>query len=455
MTVDMAKHFTMGGLLKYTAPAIAMMIFTSIYGVVDGLFVSQFAGKTAFAAVNLIMPFIMILGAVGFMIGTGGSAIVAQTRGRGDDALANRRFSLLIYAALVLGTLFAIGGFVCAEWVARALGASEDMVGYCVLYARISMLSLPFFILQFVFQAFFSTAGKPQIGLFVVVAAGLTNILLDIVFVGLAGWGVAGAAFATVVGEVVGGAVPLIYFARENNSYLRLGATSLDFAVLGRACVNGSSELMTNIATSVVSMVYNMQLMIYLGADGVAAYGVIMYVMLVFAGVFMGYAMGSAPLMSFQFGAGNKREMSSLLKRGLGFVGVAGVGMCVAAQLMAHSLAVFFVGYDAQLMALTEHALHLYSIAFLLMGFSVFGSALFTSLGNGVVSAAIAFLRTLVFECGAVLFLPGFLGPDGIWVSVVVGEMAAFLVTTAFIFVFRKKYGYFRKEASRRFAMGE
>lgn len=444
----MDKHYSWGQLLKFTLPSITMFIFTSIYGIVDGLCVSNFAGTTAFAAVNLIMPPIMIFSTVGFMFGTGGSALVAKTRGEGKDDLANQYFSLIVYAAAGIGIILAVLGVLAMKPTAYLLGANDEMVDLCTLYGCIIMISLPFFVLQYVFQSFCVTAGKPTFGLVVIVIAGCVNIVLDILFVGALNWGVAGAAFATNVSEFLGGGIPLIYFFRKNKSFLRLGKTSFMPKALGKTCVNGLSEMMTSIAMSLVSMLYNFQLMHAVGENGVAAYGVIMYVVMVFAAIFMGFDMGSAPLMSYQYGAGNHVEMKSLLRKSLVYTAIGGVLMFIAGQLFAAPIADLFVGYDADLRDFTEHGFRIYAIAFLLMGFSMYGSSFFTALNNGVVSALISFLRTLVFETASVLLLPIFMGIDGIWLSVSVAEVAALIVTVAFMLALGPRYGYWRPRIS-------
>ena len=428
-------------LLRFVAPSVAMMVFTSIYSVVDGLFVTNFVGKTAFAAVNLIMPFIMILGTLGFMMGAGGSALVAKTRGEGDDARANAYFSMIVYVTLGAGALLALVGFAFMEDVARLLGANGDMLPVCVLYGRISMLSLPLFMLQYTFQVLASTAGKPKVGLYTTLASGISNMVLDFVFIAVLGWGVAGAAAATVIAEYVGGLAPLVYFARSNESYLKLGRPALDLRALGKTCANGSSEMMASIAMSVVSVVYNLQLMAFLGEDGVAAYGVIMYAFMIFAAIFEGYCMGCAPLMSYQHGARNTSEMRSLLAKSLRVVACGGIVMFALAELLAAPLAQIFTGYDAGLFALTVHAFRVYAFALFFMGVSMYGSSLFTALGNGLVSALIAFLRTLVFEVGAVLLLPLVMGADGIWYSVIVAELVSFALTIVLLFWLSPYYG--------------
>ena len=443
MAVDMAKHFSTGALLKYTAPSIAMMIFVSIYGVVDGFFVSNFVSSTALAAVNFTYPVFMILGTIGYMMGTGGSALVAKTLGEGDEDRALRLFSLFVYVSIAAGVLFTAIGVPLLRPLLAALGAQGALLDECAAYGVILMFGLAFDILQYIFQSLVMTAGKPKLGMWFTLAAGATNIVLDWLFIAVLGWGIAGAAWATIAGCAVGGVGPLVYFARPNSSLLRLGRASLDWRALGRAAGNGSSEMVTNLAISLVSIVYNVQLIGLLGEGGVAAYGVIMYVALVFAGAFIGYSVGCAPLMSYQYGAKRSEEMRSLFKKSLGIVGVFGVIMFVATRVLAHPVSALFVGYDAGLMELTEHAFALYSAAFLIMGFNVYGSSLFTSLNNGLVSALISFLRSFVFEIGAVLLLPLLLGPDGVWWSVSVAEVAALAITAFFVVWLTPKYGLF------------
>ncbi|MBO4364783.1 MAG: MATE family efflux transporter [Eggerthellaceae bacterium] len=448
MAVDMSQHFTTGGLLRFTAPSVGMLIFISIYSVVDGFFVSNFVGSSALAAVNLAFPVVMILGTIGYMMGTGGSALVGKVRGEGDDERANRLFSLFVYASIVGGLLFTAIGIPLLRPLFQMMGATGDMLELAVEYGTILMVGLVFDVLQYSFQSFIITAGKPSMGFMVTVAAGVTNMALDVLFIGVFGWGVAGAAWATVAGVVVGGLVPLVYFARPNDSALRLCKTRLDWRSLGKAAANGLSEMVTNIAISLVSIVYNIQLISMIGADGVAAYGVIMYVMFVFAGAFLGYSVGCAPLMSFQYGAQNKAEMQSLFKKSIGIIGICGILMFAATRVAAAPLAGLFVGYDEGLLSLTEHAFTLYSSAFLLMGFNVYASSLFTSLGNGLVSALISFLRSLVIEIGSVILLPMVLGPDGIWLSVVVAEAVAIVISGAFVLWLAPHYGYLRKRTS-------
>lgn len=442
MNIQLSEHFTNRKLLRFTLPSIVMIIFTSIYGVVDGFFVSNFVGKTPFAAVNFIMPFLMILGAVGFMFGTGGSALIAKTMGEGDSDKAKRLFSLLIYTTVVCGIVIAALGIVFVRNAAALLGAEGEMLSGCVVYGRIILSALPFYMLQLEFQSFFATAEKPQLGLAVTVASGLTNMILDALFIVIFKWGLVGAAAATAASQAVGGMVPLIYFLRPNTSLLRLTRTSFDGRAMLKACGNGSSELLSNISMSVVSMLYNIQLMKYAGENGVVAYGVLMYVNMIFIAVFIGYAVGMAPAVSYHYGAKNTPELKSLLKKSAFIIGVFAVSMFVLAEALASPLAKIFVGYDEVLTALTLRGFRIFSFSFLFAGFTIFGSSFFTALNDGLTSALISFLRTLVFQIAAIMLLPLVLEIDGIWLSIAAAELAAFWVTVLFILGKRKKYRY-------------
>lgn len=442
MRIQLSDHFTYGKLIRFVLPSIVMMIFTSIYSVVDGLFVSNFVGKTPFAALNLIYPLIIMMGAIGFMLGTGGTAIVAKTLGQGDKEAANRYFSMLVYVSVVVGVLLTAIGIPLLRPVGWLLGAEGAMLEDCVVYGRIILLALPFYMLQFLFQSFFVTAEKPKLGLVVTVGAGLTNIVLDGVFVAGLRWGLAGAAAATAMSQVVGGVVPVVYFARKNTSLLRLTRTKFYGRVLLRTCTNGASELMSNISASIVTMLYNFQLMRFAGEDGVAAYGVIMYVAFFFAAVFIGYSVGSAPIVSFNFGAENHRELKNLYRKSLILVGLSGAAMCLLAVLLASPLSELFVGYDQGLYQLTVRGFRFYAVSFLLSGFNIFGSSFFTALNNGAVSAMISFLRTLLFQCVSILLLPAIWGIDGVWSAIIAAELMSLAVTAAFLLANRKKYHY-------------
>lgn len=442
MTIRLSDHFDVKRLLRYTAPSIIMMIFTSIYGVVDGYFVSNFAGKTPFAAVNLIIPLLMILGCVGFMFGTGGGALIAKTMGEGEDHRANEIFTMVIIVSVALGMLLGAIGFAFLKPIARKMGAEGEMLEQCVLYARIILIAQPFYVLQFEFQCLFATAEKPRLGLYVTVAAGCTNMLLDALFVGAFRWGIAGAAAATALSQMVGGLFPLIYFARENDSSLRLVRTKLDLGAIGKVCTNGSSEFMSNISMSLVSMLYNIQLIKYAGQDGIAAYGVLMYVSMIFQAIFVGYAVGVAPVIGYHFGAKNTGELSGLLKRSLMMIAVCAAAMFAAGECLSAPLSRMFVGYDLGLFAMTKHAFAIFSFSFLFSGFSIFGSSFFTALNDGLTSALISFLRTLVFQVAAVLLLPLIWQLDGIWLSIVGAEAMALIVTALFLIQKRKRYGY-------------
>ncbi|MCI9615194.1 MAG: MATE family efflux transporter [Dorea sp.] len=442
MKIQLSEHFTYKKMIQFVLPSIVMMIFTSIYGVIDGLFVSNFVGKTAFAAINLIMPLLMGLSALGFMIGTGGSAIVSKALGEGRRDLANQYFSMLVYVSITGGIILAVTGMFLLRPIALLLGASGELIELCVLYGRILLVSLTAFLLQNVFQSFFVTAEKPQLGLKVTIAAGLTNIVLDYLFIAVFRWGIAGAAVATAISETVGGLFPILYFARKNESLLQLVKAPLDVRALGKACANGSSELMTNLSMSIVNSLYNLQLISIAGENGVAAYGTIMYVNFIFIAIFLGYSIGSAPIIGYHYGAGSHDELKNLLRMSLSIVGICGILLILLAQIMAAPLAGIFVGYDSELAAVTCHGFRLYAVSFLICGFNIFGSAFFTALGNGIVSAAISFLRTLVFQTAVLLTLPLILGINGIWLAMAVAEALTLIITVWFLVNRRKQYHY-------------
>lgn len=442
MNIRLSDHFTYRKLIRFTLPSIAMMIFTSIYSVVDGFFVSNYVGKTSFAAVNFIMPFLIILGAFGFMFGTGGSALISKTLGEGDREKANRLFSMLTYLSAGVGAVIAALGILFIRPVAARLGAEGTLLDDCVLYGRIILAALPAFMLQQEFQSFLVTAEKPHLGFAVTVSAGVTNMVLDAVLVAGFRCGIAGAAMATAFSQLIGGLVPLLYFAFPNRSLLRLTKTSFDGKALLRTCTNGSSELMSNISMSVVGMLYNWQLLRYAGEDGVAAYGVLMYVGFIFVAIFIGYSIGAAPLVGYHYGAQNRPELRNLLRKSLVVIGIFSIGMVIAGETLARPLSLLYVGYDGELLRLTLRGFVFFSLSFLFSGLAIYGSGFFTALNNGLISALISFLRTFVFQIAAILILPQIWGIDGIWASLIVSELMAAAVTATFLVGLRKRYGY-------------
>ena len=442
MNIQLSEHFTSRKLLRFTLPSMVMMVFTSIYGVVDGIFISNFVGSDPFAAINLIMPFLMILGALGFMLGSGGSALVGFYLGMDQEKRANEIFSLLVYVLLGVGTLLTVLGLLFLEPVARLLGADADLLPYCVRYARIVLLGLVPFTLQNVFQSFLVTAERPHFGLYITVGAGVTNMVLDALLVGVIPLGVEGAAIATVLSQCVGGILPLVYFARPNTSRLRLTRTRWELRPVLKSAANGSSEFMTNISMSIVTMLYNWQLLRLMGADGVTVFGIIMYVSFIFVALFLGYSMGSAPIVSFHYGAGNQEELKGLFRRSLTIILAMSAGLTVLAIVLAKPLAMIFVSYDPALLSVTTRALTIYAVSYLLTGFNIYASSFFTALNDGLVSALISFARTLVFQVLAVLTLPLLWEADGIWAAVILAEGLAALLSLACFLRFRRKYGY-------------
>lgn len=443
MTIQLSEHFTYKKIFRFALPSIVMMVFTSIYGVVDGTFISNFVGKIAFAAINLVWPFLMILGAFGFMIGTGGSALVAKTLGENKKEDANRYFTMLIALVIILGVLLTILGFVIIRPLSKALGASGTMLEDCVTYGRVLMIFNTAFMLQSVFQSLFITAEKPRLGLIMTVVAGITNMVLDALFIAVFKWGLVGAGLATGLSQCIGGILPLIYFlSPRNDTALKFVKTKLEGKVLLKACANGASELMTTVSSSLVSMLYNFQLMRLAGQNGIAAYGAVMYVEFVFVAVFIGYSIGTAPIVSYHYGSENHDEVKNMLRKSFTIMSILGVIMMTLAQILAAPLSKIFVGYDAELFAMTVHGFKLFSFYFILAGINIYASSFFTALNNGVISATISFLRTLVFQMLSVLILPIFLHLDGVWLAITVAEVCAFVIAISFLIAKKEKYHY-------------
>ena len=443
MTIQLSEHFTYKKIFRFALPSIVMMVFTSIYGVVDGTFVSNFVGKTPFAAVNLVWPFLMILGAFGFMIGTGGSALVAKTLGEDKKEDANRYFTMLITLVIILGLLLTILGLIVIRPLSSALGASGQMLEDCVTYGRTLVIFNTAFMLQSVFQSLFITAEKPRLGLIMTVIAGLTNMVLDALFIAVFKWGLVGAALATGLSQCIGGVLPLIYFmSPKNDTALKFVKTKLEGKILLKACANGVSELMTTVSSSLVSMLYNFQLMRLAGQNGIAAYGAVMYVEFAFVAVFIGYSIGTAPIVSYHYGAGNNDEVKNMLQKSFKIMSILGITMMVLAQMLASPLAKVFVGYDKELFDMTVHGFRLFSFYFILAGINIYSSSFFTALNNGIISAIISFSRTLGFETLSVIILPIFFKLDGVWMAITVAEICAFVISMSFLISKREKYNY-------------
>ena len=445
MAIQLSDHFGYRKLIRFTLPCMGMMVFSSIYSVVDGFFVSNYAGKTPFAALNLIFPFLMILATVGFMFGTGGSALVGKTLGEGDNERANHYFSLFVYISFILGVIIAVISFIYIRPISILLGATGDLIDNCVLYARILLLALPFNILQFLFQSFAVTAEKPELGFKTTLASGITNIVLDaILVISLPQeYKLMGAAIATAMAQTLGGIIPFIYFARKNSSILKIGKTHFDGDALLKATINGSSEFMSNISMNIVGILYNIQLIEYAGENGIAAYGVMMYVSFIFASTFIGYSIGTAPIISYHYGAQNHDELKNILKKSIIMIGSLSIAMVGIGIISAYPLSYIFVGYDPELLELTVSGFKIFALSFLFMGYAICGSGFFTALNDGVTSAIISFLRTLVFQVAAVLILPLIWGIDGIWYSIVVAEMMSVIFSAFFLALKRNKYHYF------------
>lgn len=443
MKIKLSDHFTLSQLLKFVAPCILMMVFTSIYGVVDGLFISNVVGDTAFAAVNLIMPFLMILGSFGFMIGTGGSAIISKTLGENDPDKANQYFSFLVYFTIILGVILAVLGEIALPFVIKFFKATDDMYDFCEVYARIILIAIPVYMLQNIFQSLFTTAEKPMIGFIITIIAGVTNMVLDALFVSLFKMGVAGAAIATAISQSLGGIIPILYFASaKNNSLLRLGKGLFNGTVLLKTCTNGSSEFLSNVSGSIVSILYNNQLMTLAGKDGVSAYGVLMYVNFIFVAIFIGYSVGTAPIIGYNLGSRNDDEQKNVFKKSILLMGIVGISMTILCYILASPISYIFFSKNTILYEMTRHAFYLFSLAFIFSGFGIFGSSMFTALNDGLISAIISISRTLVFQVLTILTLPLILGLDGVWLSLMVADILSAIIAIIFFICLKKKYHY-------------
>ena len=442
MRIQLSDHFSYGKLLRFTFPSMVTMVFISLYGVVDGLFVTNFTGKSALAAINFVYPILNILAVFGYMVGAGGSALVAKSLGEKKTEKSNQLFSMFVYLCTALGVGLSIVGFFILRPMLTLLGAEGMLLEQAVQYGYIILISLTFWNLQYLFQIFLVTAEKPKLGLYVTIIAGVTNMVLDALFIAVFKWGLVGAAAATALGQIVGGGIPMIYFFRKNDSLLRLGKTKFDAQATIKGISNGTGELLSGISSSLVGILYNSQLLKYAGENGVAAYGIMMYVSMIFTGISLGYVSGSAPIVAYHYGATDYGELKNLLKKGMILLISSSMAMYVLSILLSVPLSQLFAGYDAELYNMTLHGFRIFAISFLFMGIAFFGSSFFTALNNGLVAAILSFLRTFVFQVAAVLLLPLLWDIDGIWYSSAVAQGLAMICSVAFLAGMRNKYHY-------------
>lgn len=443
MRIELSGHYSVRRLLVSAVPSIVMILVTSLYSIVDGVFVSNFAGTTPFAALNLMWPAMQVVTVLGLMVGTGGSALVSKTKGEGDDKKADAIFSTLVRFTLILGVIMGALFFILTPQIARWLGAEGELLRQSIIYARICISVAPVFMIQMAFNSFFMAAEKPQLGTALSIASGITNIIVDAVLIVWLKMGIAGAAIGTASGMAVGGLYPIFYFSsKRNSSSLHLVKNTAEFRHVLKACSNGLSEYVGNIALSVVSICYNVQLMKYLGENGVSVYGILMYLGFAFASLFIGYNIMATPVIGYNYGAGNRPELKSLLNKSMGIVLTTGILLAGIVTALARPLATIFVSYDPELLDLAVRAIRIYFISFTICGINMFTSAWFTGLNNGIVSAVAAFTRTLVFELGAVFVIPALFGIDAIWAAVNVAEVLALILSAALILAFRRRYGY-------------
>ena len=448
MKIRLSDHFTFKKLLKAALAPMLMMVFTSLYTIVDGVCISNFCGKESFAGVNLIFPIIMIVGGLGFMLGTGGSALVGKLLGEKKDLEARQTFTMTIIFTILIGLTITIAGVLLIETLVYAMTSvatgdiSQKMIDEAILYGRLLMAGQVFFMLQNVFQSFFIVDEKPVLGFVFILIGGLTNIVLDILFIGVCKWGIIGAAAATICGYLSGSLGPIIYFLIRKNDYIHFERTKLKLKPLIKICFNGSSEFVNNISSSIVSIVFNMQLLHYFGEDGINAYGIIMYLAFVFTAIFLGYSSAVAPIESYNYGAQNNKELKNVLIKSLIITSILSVSMFIISFTLAEPFSFIFANGSDTLLKITTNGMRIYSIAFLFIGLSIYISTFFTALNNGLISALIAFLRTLVFQIVFVFVFPLFLGKYGIFFAILAAEIMSILLAITFLLIYKKKYRY-------------
>lgn len=449
MEIKLSDRFTYPKLLRFTIPTMLMILCTSSYGIVDGVFISNFAGVTDFSAVNLMFPFIYGAATLGYMFGSGGNAVIAKLLGEKDDCGANRAFSMIVLSGLFLGVITAAVMYVLTPSFARSVGAAGALYESAVKYAKICFLFTPPFILQTMFLSFFIAAGKPKLSLYVNIVSGVINIFFDWLFIAEFNLGVEGAASATGLGQLSGAVIPLIYFIRKNSSLLKLTAKfKFNGKILGLTCANGSSEMVTNLSMSIVNTLYNAALIETAGEPGPAAYGVVLYLNFLFAAIFLGYSQGSAPIVSYDYGARNVSELQNITKKSLTLMLSLGVFCTAFAYFVSPPFARVFCAGNPELYELAVHGSQIFAFSYLLSGFNIWASAFFTALSNGLISALLSFLRLFVFQIGCILILPRIFGLSGIWASIAVAEVLAAVPAAVCLFACRNKYGYFKKRCA-------
>ena len=437
----LAKKFTCGTLIRFALPTMVMMLFMSLYTIVDGIFVSRLIGTSALSATNIVYPVVNVVIAVAVMLGTGGSAVIARQMGEGKIAEAKRNFSWIVLIGVAAGFAVAALGTLFLDPLCRMLGATPELLGYCRDYLGTLLLFAPAAILQMLFQAFFVTAGKPALGLFLTVLAGISNALLDYLTMGPLDMGIRGAALATASGYLIPAVVGVLYFLFAKNN-LHFAKPSFDGRVLLRACGNGSSEMVTNISSAVITFLFNVMMLKYLGEDGVAAVTIVLYAQFLLTALYMGFSLGVAPVISYQYGSGDTGQLRKVYKICLGVTGVSAVAVFAASLLLAKGIVQIFTPLDSPVYGIAVRGFVLFSLSYLFSGCNIFSSALFTALSNGKVSAAISFSRTFVWIAFGLWALPELLHADGLWLAVPLAELLTVVLSVFFLQKLRARYGY-------------
>lgn len=418
------------------------MVFMSLYTMVDGVFVSRFAGTAALSAVNIVYPMVSVVVAVGVMLATGGSAIIAKRMGEGKPEQARQNFSYLILAGVLIAVGMAALALVFLKPLLHLLGARGALFELCYAYALPLVFFIPSGILQMLFQTLLVTAGRPMLGLTVTVLGGVANIVLDYLFIVPLQMGIAGAAIATGIGFSIPAVFGLLYFALRRSGPLCFVRPKGGGKMLLRCCANGSSEMVTNMSTAVTTFLFNLLMMRYAGEDGVASITIVLYTQYLMTAVYMGYATGTAPVFSFHHGSRNGEQLRRLFRISMGFIALCSVATFALALVFAKQVVVIFTPAGSPVFEMALYGFRLFSGSFLFAGVGIFASAMFTAFSDGKVSAAISFLRTFAFIVLALLLLPLAMGLDGVWLAVPLAEVLGFGVSLFFLYRKKKRYCY-------------
>ena len=436
------QKWSAGSLLRFAFPTIVMMIFMGLYTIVDTIFVAQFVNTDALSSINIVCPIINITVGLGTMIATGGNAIVSRKMGAGENQEAKEDFTLLILTGAVIGFLILLGGTIWIDKIVYALGASDLLFPYCKDYLMVLFLFIPANILQTLFSNLFVTAGKPTLGLALAVLAGIANIVFDYVFIVLLQMGIKGAAIGTGIGYMIPSIIGTVFFLMKR-SELHFCKPNMDASVLLKSCSNGVSELVSQCSAAVTTFLFNVTMMKLLGEDGVAAITVLIYSQFLLTTLYIGFSMGTAPVVSYNYGSGNVKQLKKTVRICFSFIAGISIFVFLFSLLGGESIAKVFAENNRNVFEITKNGFSIFSFSFLFSGCNIFSSALFTALSNGKASATISFLRTFGFITVSLLVLPRFLEVTGVWLAVPFAELFTLMLTVYLLCRHRKQYNYF------------